>query len=82
MRTRSVIRGLKNTQSIRVIVNGVGFETTVEGMTHMSFTEQRVAVWNALEHIARERITGYGYTSTFYNDRMERVSIDVQVDLI
>jgi len=81
MRTRSVIRGLKNSQPIRVIVNGVGFMTTVEGVTRMSFTEQRVAVWNALEHIASEKISGYAYTSTFYNDRMERASVDVQVDL-
>jgi hypothetical protein len=82
MRTRSVIRGLKNSQPVRVIVNGVGFVTTVEGMTQMTFTEQRVAAWNALEHIAREKITGFAYTSTFYNDRMERTSVDVQVDLI
>jgi hypothetical protein len=51
-------------------------------MTQMTFTEQRVAAWNALEHIAREKITGFAYTSTFYNDRMERTSVDVQVDLI
>lgn len=82
MRTRSVIRGLKNSQPVRVIINGVGFVTTVEGVTHMSFTEQRVAAWNALEHIAHEKITGFAYTSTFYNDSMERTSVDVQVDLI
>lgn len=79
---KRVIAGLKNSQKIRVIVNGVGFYTTVYGMTEMCFTEQRVAVWNALEAIAREKLGGFAYRSTFYNDKMEKTSIDVQVDLI
>jgi len=82
MRQKRIIEGLNNSQKIRVIVNGVGFYTTVEGMTHMCFTEQRVAVWNALTYIATEKITGYAYRSTFYNDKMERTSVDVQVDLV
>lgn len=82
MRTKQIIKGLKNSQKIRVIVNGVGFETTVNGMTYMSFTDQRVAVWSALERIASEGIRGFASSATAYNDKMESVRIDYQVDLI
>lgn len=82
MRTKRLIDGLNNSQRIRVIVNGVGFYCTVEEATNMPFTEQRVAVWNALTHIATERITGFAYRSAFYNDKMERTFVDVQVDLV
>lgn len=82
MRMRQIIKGLNNSQKIRVIVNGVGFETTVEGMTRMTFTSQKVAVWSALDRIASEKISGFASSSTFYNEKMERERIDFQVDLI
>lgn len=82
MRVKQIICGLNNSQKIRVIVNGVGFNTTVEGMTHMCFTEQRIAVWNALQRIADEKIQGYAYQSWLYNNHNDRVPVDVQVDLI
>jgi hypothetical protein len=82
MRKRQIIKGLNNSQKIRVIVNGVGFNTTVEGMTHMLFTEQRVAVWCALERISSEKIQGFASTSWFYNEKMEKSRVDFQVDLI
>jgi hypothetical protein len=86
MRKRQVIKGLNNSQKIRVIVNGVGFYTTVEGMTEMCFTHQRVAVWNALERIAnqlksKEKITGFASRAKYYNDKNELEEIDFQVDL-
>ena len=76
-----MIQGLKNSQKIRVILNGVGFHTTVMGMTEMLFTDQRVAVWNALDQIAREKIQGVASRTWFYNDKMEKTSVDYQVDL-
>jgi hypothetical protein len=82
MRMRQIIKGLKNSQRIRVIVNGVGFETTVEGMTRMTFTSQRVAIWGALDRIAMEKIQGFASSSTFYDGRMQRECIDFQVSLI
>lgn len=82
MRMKQVIRGLNNSQKIRVIVNGVGFNTTVLGMTEMCFTDQRVAVWNALERIAQDKIQGFAGRSRFYDDKMRSVEIDYQVDLI
>jgi len=82
MRKKAIIQGLKNSQKIRVIVNGVGFNTTVDGMTEMSFTDQRVAVWQALEVIAREKIQGYGGQTRVYDHKMQSVTIDFQVNLI
>ena len=82
MRRRAIVPGLKNSQKIRVIVNGVGFVTTVEGMTEMCFTEQRVAVWNALEVIAREKIQGYGGQTRAYDYKMIAKIVDFQVNLL
>jgi predicted kinase len=82
MRRRAIIPGLKNSQRVRVIVNGVGFYTTVQGATEMVFTEQRVAVWNALEVIARENIRGYGGQTRAYDYKMIAKTIDFQVNLL
>jgi hypothetical protein len=51
-------------------------------MTEMLFTEQRVAVWNALDQIAREGVQGVASRTWFYNDKMEKSSVDYQVDLV
>lgn len=82
MRRRAIIPGLKNSQRIRVIVNGVGFHTTVQGVTEMVFSEQRVIVYNALELIGREKIQGYGGQNRVYDSKMNVVTFDVQVNLL
>ena len=82
MSRQAIIPGLKNSQRIRVIVNGVGFHTTVQGMTEMCFTEQREAVWNALEVIAREKIQGFGGQTRAYDYKMIFKTIDFQVNLL
>jgi hypothetical protein len=82
MRTKAIVPGLKNSQKIRVIVNGVGFVSTVEGMTNMCFAEQRAAVWNALEVIAREKIEGFGGQTRAYDYKMISKAIHFQVDLL
>lgn len=87
MRRKRIIEGMNNSQKIRVILNGIGFHTTIEGMTEMPFTGQRVAVWNALDYIALQArlgrtISGYGSSTTFYNDKMQPERIDFQVDLV
>jgi hypothetical protein len=81
MRRKSIVPGLKNSQKIRVIVNGVNFVTTVEGMTQMGNTEQRAAVWNALEVIAREKIQGFGGQTRAYDYKMIAKIVDFQVNL-
>ena len=82
MRRKQIIPGLKNSQRIRVIVNGVGFYTTVQGVTEMVFSEQRVIVYNALELIGREKIQGYGGQNRVYDSKMNVVTFDVQVNLV
>ena len=82
MRRKQILPGLKNSQRIRVIVNGVGFYTTVQGVTEMVFSEQRVIVYNALELIGREKIQGYGGQNRVYDSKMNVVTFDVQVNLL
>ena len=82
MRRKQIIPGLKNSQRIRVIVNGVGFHTTVQDVTEMVFSEQRVIVYNALELIGREKIQGYGGQNRVYDSKMNVVTFDVQVNLL
>lgn len=84
MKTKQIIKGFKNSQRIRVIVNGVGFHTTVQGMTNMVFTDQRVAVWNALEKISKEKdkVSGFAYRAPFYDNNGQKSIVDVQVDIV
>lgn len=83
MRTKQLIWGLNNTQKFRAIVNGVGFIMNVKDIENkFVFTSQRVAVWMALETCARENVIGFGKTYTSYDDKMNPITVDVQVDLI
>lgn len=88
MRNRLVV-GLKNSQKIRVIVNGVAFHTTVAGaLEGMSFVDQRLAVSHVLTELGlgqfnhTDRPMGIAKPVRVYNHRNERVTIDVQVDLV
>jgi len=79
---KKIVPGLKNSQRVRVIVNGVGFYTTVQDAIQMPFSDQRVAVWNALETIGREGIQGFGGQTKIYDYQMKPTTIDVQVNLL
>lgn len=88
MRNRLVV-GLKNSQKIRVIVNGVAFHTTVQGaLEGMTFVDQRLAVSHVLTELGMgqfnhtDRPMGIAKPVRVYNHRNERVTIDVQVDLV
>jgi hypothetical protein len=88
MRNRLVV-GLKNSQKIRVIVNGVAFHTTVKGaLEGMTFVDQRLAVSHVLTELGlgqfnlTDRPLGIAKPVRVYNHRNERVTIDVQVDLV
>jgi len=87
MRSRLVV-GLKNSQKIRVIVNGVAFHTTVQGaMEGMSFVDQRLAVSHVLTELGlgqfnhTDKPMGIAKPVRVYNHKNERVTVDVQVDL-
>jgi hypothetical protein len=79
---KQIVKGLKNTQRVRVIVNGVGFSGMIKDITNMCFTSQRVAVVAALEQIAREGIRGFGSTMSFYDQKLRVERISFQVDLL
>lgn len=88
MRSRLVV-GLKNSQKIRVIVNGVAFHTTVQGaMEGMSFVDQRLAVSHVLTELGlgqfnhTDKPMGIAKPVRVYNHKNERVTVDVQVDLV
>ena len=79
MRTKVIFDGLKNSQKIRVIINGVIVYTTVKGVLFDLFgnTEQRAAVCDALLQLSyfyrTEKSTGLGKDFRGYS---------IQVDLI
>ena len=79
---KQIIKGLKNTQKVRVIVNGVGFSGQIKDITNMCFTSQRVAVITALEQIAKEGITGFGSQMSFYDHKMQVERVSFQVNLL
>ena len=87
MRSRLVV-GLKNSQKIRVIVNGVAFHTTVQGaLEGMSFVDQRLAVSHVLTELGlgqfnhTDKPMGIAKPVRVFNHKNERVTVDVQVDL-
>lgn len=82
MRTKSVVKGLSNNQKIRVILDGVGFYTTVKGVDLICTTNHRVAALMALDTIVKEKIQGYGGQLFAYDSKMNRVSVNYQVDLV
>ena len=90
MRTKQVVAGLKNTQKIRVMVDGFGMYMKVKDVENICTTPQRSAVFTALQYISEDnknslsqlKITGYGKKFTVYNGKMESVTVDVQVDLV
>jgi hypothetical protein len=84
-----LVVGLKNSQKIRVIVNGVAFHTTVQGaLEGMTFVDQRLAVSHVLTELGlgqfnhTDKPLGIAKPVRVYNHRNERVTIDVQVDLV
>ena len=88
MRNRLVV-GLKNSQKIRVIVNGVAFHTTVAGaLEGMTFVDQRLAVSHVLTELGLGQFTltdrplGLAKPVRVFNHRNERGTVDVQVDLV
>lgn len=78
---KRVIKGLKNSQRIRVIVNGVGFHTTVGDVSDMVFTEQRLAVMMALDRMVADKSVGFASRETFYFKGKEHATVDFQVSL-
>ena len=86
MRTKVMFPGIKNSQKIRVIVDTVGFYTTVAETASICTTKHFVAVEQALMAISKSLgegkvITGFG-TNVAYAGAGEASSVAVQVDLV
>jgi hypothetical protein len=83
MRRATVIRGLKNSQKIRVIVEGVGLYMTV-GDTDSIFstTSHRQAVQHTLHLMVEQKCGGIGQTVRMYDHKLNRTSVTLQVDLM
>ena len=84
MKTKQIIPGVNNHQRFRVILNGVGFYTTVKEMTNMPFTDQRVAVWTAMEKLknGNPQSTGIGTTHRVYDSKMQVKEYQIQIDIV
>jgi len=95
MRMKRMIDGLDNGQKIRVIVDGVGFHTTVKGAFDLVYYHHRVAAVQALTNLALKRILARtekptGFATTYdvrklpdvTGDEGKLIRVDVQVDLL
>jgi len=96
MRMKRLIDGLDNGQKIRVIVDGVGFHTTVKGAFDLVYYHHRVAAVQALTNLALKRTLAFGCEkptgfATAYDvrkltgvteDEGKLIRVDVQVDLL
>lgn len=86
MRTKQWIQGLNNNQRIRVILNGVGFFTTVKEALSGPFGNQNTAMHSALLGLSfaksDDNATGIGRRIKVYDNKMQPIDFDIQVDLI
>lgn len=87
MRTKQWISGLNNKQRIRAIVNNVGFYCTVEDALSSPFSTQSLAMHSILMQLVSARrkepeVTGFSTTVRVYDDKMQQISFDMQVDLV
>jgi len=85
MRMKQIVSGMKNSQRIRVIMNNVGFVTTVQDANNMPFSSQNTAVNVALHRLVdatKTKATGIGTRVVVYDHKMARHEYDIQIDLI
>ncbi len=82
MRTKQIIMGLRNTQRFRAIINGVMIgDLQVKDLNTNRFPQrdQRIAVWRALEEVARSRRVSNTLVEGFGKNYD---GIDIQVNLL
>ena len=82
MRSKQIVPGLKNSQKIRVIVDGVGFYTTVKGTEDLCFVDQRTAVQAVLYSMVGQGSRGLAVTKTIYTQHQTTQEYQIQVDLV
>ena len=84
MRQPRLIAGLNNSQKIRVIVDGVGFYTTVAGTSDILTRKHRMAVQTALMNLANKGVIGFAFDYKYYEGTTDNNAcmVPVQVDLV
>ena len=88
MRRQQLVRGLNNSQKIRVMVAGVGFYTTVGETENICTRRHRMATQLALMNLVNVRVThpetvGYGFNYAYSeNGGTSLEHIEIQVDLV
>lgn len=89
MRTKTFINGFKNSQRVRVIVDGVGFYTTVAGTADICTSKHALATQMALTRLARDRRAAIAYRDPevpvgfgFNYTHADGTFTPVQVDLV
>ena len=86
MRTKQWVQGLNNNQRIRVILNGVGYFTTVKDSLTGPFVDQNSAMYSAMMALSfaksQDNATGIARNFKVYNNKMQAIVFDIQVDLI
>ena len=84
MRKQRLIAGFNNSQRIRVIVDGVGFYTTVGGTSDIMTRKHRMAVQTALMNLHANGGTGFAFNYNYYEGTTDNNAslVPVQVDLL
>jgi hypothetical protein len=90
MRTKTLIHGFKNSQKIRVMIDGLGLYMTIGDLAdRFVTTHHRVAVWLTTERLAGERETArrlHGWSGV-PSSLSQRITVDsrefdVQIDVL
>ena len=84
MRKPRLITGFNDSQRIRVIVDGVGFYTTVGGTSDIMTRRHRMAVQVALMNLHANGGTGFAFNYNYYEGTTDNnaCTVPVQVDLM
>ena len=84
MRKPRLITGFNDSQRIRVIVDGVGFYTTVGGTSDIMTRKHRMAVQTALMNLHANGGTGFAFNYNYYEGTTDNnaCTVPVQVDLM
>jgi hypothetical protein len=90
MRTKTLIYGFKNSQKIRVIIDGLGIYMTVGDIADkFATTKHRAAVWLTAEKLSGERQAAYAKhgwsgvpTSISHRINVHSCDFDVQIDVL
>lgn len=87
MRTKVLFPGVKNSQKIRVMVDGFGMYMKVSDISNICTLTHRSAIESAMTTLASclekgQRISGFGSGISVYDGKMESVRVDVQIDMV